>query len=111
ELSHLHSQWHADRQGNMRCFYTCPTKIKIKIKGVGQDCPTHTFLPTRSYPEPAIVFWFPHQTTSHWILPNILQLFLQTLLGTQDMIEGFLLPDWAGSGANLVGRSDRRSLE
>src|SRR2546430_13248454 len=63
---------------------------------VGQECPTHTGNPLSGAlldPQPTIVFWFFHQSSSYWILADVLQLFFQAAVGAKHVVKGLLLPD------------------
>jgi hypothetical protein len=79
------------------------------VKGVGQECPTHTSLPCYLLdPKPLVVFLSGCQSSSDWILPQVFQFFFEAFLRAQDVVEGFFLPDWAAGAADSINASGRR---
>jgi hypothetical protein len=64
----------------------------------------------RFHPQPLVIFSPLDQPGFHWILPNIFVLFFQALVGTQDVIERFLLPNRARSMKKPVDVVSRRTL-
>lgn len=57
------------------------------------------------WPKPAVVFWLLNQASADWILADVVQLFFETLLGAEDVVEGFFLPDRAARTRELVNGS------
>src|SRR5258708_7520821 len=74
--------------------------FKPKVKGDGQECPSHIFCPCslfqrRFEPEPRIIFGPLNQASANGVLANVLQLRFEALLRSGDVIERFFLPDRA----------------
>src|SRR5258708_39104929 len=83
-----------------------------KVKCVGQGCPTHTSLPCCLLdPEPLVVCWSRHQSSSDWILPHVFQFFFEAFLRAHDVVEGFFLPDRAAGTAEFIHASGRRAFQ
>ena len=63
--------------------------------------------PTRALlePEPLIVFGFLYQSAADGVLTDVLQFLFKALLRAQDVVEGFLLPDWAAGVQEFVNAS------
>jgi hypothetical protein len=65
---------------------------------------------TRIDPQPLILFGTHHQPPPHRILSDVLALFFQALIRPQHVIEGLLLPNWAGAMEQLVNPMSSSAL-
>jgi hypothetical protein len=77
----------------------------------GWGHPRHTTLPARPYPQPRIIFRPLHQTRSHRVLPEILNLLFQALVRSQHMIERLFLPHRSATFQQFIDPMSRRAFQ
>jgi hypothetical protein len=65
----------------------------------------------RFNPQPRVVLRALDKSLSNRILANILHGLSQTLVATEDVIKGFVLPDWARASQQLVDATGGTALD